>query len=239
MSKLITQLETLTPEELQKVAKLINKFATRNEREESEESERPAKKQQKGPKKRPNKADSRRQDLKVEHGPGRSQPRKRIIVEADDEEEVVRPRRMGRGRSEPRNGSRRDVDDGMKGRRRKGVAARTESIQVSSNPKDNKFLKMKERNSAKNDTRIDKLLWGQNEPEARPDKFEFVEARCKGCKQYFDVNPALVFVGPRGQPSFTCNDCAQSSSSEIGYERHDDDYVGPEQDDDSGDNDDE
>ena len=237
MSKLITQLESLTPEEIQKVARLINKFATRNEGE-TEKPERPTKKTQKGPKKRPNKTDNRRQDLKVEHGPGRSQPRKRIIIEAEDEEEVTNTRRMGRGRSEPRNG-RREVDDGMRGRRRKGVAARTESVQIAHNPKDNKFLKMKERNSAKNDTRIDKKLWGDNEPNARPDKFEPVEARCKGCKQYFDVNPALVFVGPRGVPSFTCNDCSQSSSDEIGYERHDDDYVGPEQDNDTDDDGDE
>jgi hypothetical protein len=84
--------------------------------------------------------------------------------------------------------------------------ARTESVQLSG---ENRFMKMRERNAEKKDTKIDKALWTDREPSERPDEFQFAEVQCKVCGMFFDVNPGLVVVdADTGGANFTCNNCS-------------------------------
>lgn len=221
---IISQLDSLTPEELGKVGNLIGKFAGRHERNQDEKIPTKRKKRQKTKKR----VDSPHQEVIVEHGTGRSKPRKRVIM-PDEVEQPNERRSTGVGRSVPRNPQNQEAQDGTrrgrhgkKGTVRLGrgggrVVARTETVVLTG---DNKFLTSKqfseERVYAKKDVATDKKLWSDNEgetrePSERPDKFEFAEVQCNGpCGLWFDINPDLILLDhDTGQPNFRCNDCSK------------------------------
>lgn len=204
---IIDNLDKLTPEELAKVGNLIDKFAGRHDREE-EKRPQPKPNRKRNRKKRQKEVDNTSERLIVEHGPGRSGPRRRIVQ--DEYEEAERPRRVGRGRTEPRNPSnqRRRQSVRKKGNSRGGggVMARTEGVQLSN---ENKFNRMSERNAEKSDTSIDRKLWSGRMPTQRPEEYEDVEVQCRECQLWFDVNPALVLIDhDTRQPNFVCNNCS-------------------------------
>lgn len=195
-----TDLEKLTPEELEKVGNLINKFARRHE--DGAES-----KPKKSHHKRNKKVDrpEPQQELMIEHGVGRKQPRKKIL---ENESDTPTTRSAGQGRTEPRkNQNRRSRSRGSRRRTGKGeTLMRTEPVRLSS---ENKFLTMKERNAKKSDTKIDKKLWGENTATERPETYEPIEVQCKECDLWFDVNPSMLMVDPDTKDyNFTCNNCA-------------------------------
>jgi len=129
---------------------------------------------------------------KTEHGPGRKAPRNL----------------KSKGRTEPRQARNKRLANGPKNRPRKGVAARTEPVQISG---ENKFFQMRERNAERKDSKIDQKLWSNREPSQRPEKFEFVEVQCIDCQLWFDAHPNLIFIDPdTKQPYFRCNDCSQN-----------------------------
>lgn len=169
MSDIIKNLESLTPEELQKVGNLIEKFAKRKSDN--------------------NEVDSTETEDIIE------KPRQKS-----------KPKRTVQGRSSPRNPANQRKDTRV--RRRgpsRGGAGRTESVVLSN---ENKFERMRERNNYKADAEIDKKLWGNRQPTERPDEFEFVEAQCKECGKWYDINPSLVYVDQDSREiNFTCDNC--------------------------------
>jgi len=59
----------------------------------------------------------------------------------------------------------------------------------------------------KSDSKVDKLLWGDNKPSARRQESGLVEARCRVCGKTEKVNGALAELGER----YKCNKCATTS----------------------------
>lgn len=198
MSDIIENLESLSPEELEKVANLINKFAKRKEDDGRQQKKRKRKKKR---------VDDNDAELIVEEQVGRKKPRKRILL--DENDEVERPKTRGRGRTQPRRQSARRKKQNYRGNkgRSKGVMAKTESVQLSG---ENRFMKMKERYSNKKDSVIDKKLWENREVSARPDEYEPIEVQCKECELWYDVNPATVLMDrDSGDYNYTCNNCVR------------------------------
>lgn len=204
MSKhpLITNLESLTDEEMESVARLINKF---NQRKVNTGEPKVRDHVDKKPKRRDHSNDEL--ELEVKRQKGRKNPRKRIVT---DETEPREFSSRGVGRTQPRRNPRVDIDSPSP-RRRKGVACRTESVQIDN--RRNKFLEMKSRNgklcnAEKQDVEIDRKLWKNRTPADRPETFEPVEVQCKVCNRYFDINPALVLTDDdTGEVNFTCDNC--------------------------------
>lgn len=185
MSKdILDNLEQLSPEELQKVANLINKFAGRKD----------------------SKIDKKPKAGKIGHGPGRRTSKKSIVVPGEDDPP---PRKQARGKRGRRESSRLQKKTKSPIRRKggkKGVAARIEPVQLSGQ---NKFDKMRERNTVNDDRKTDALLWENKEPSPRPDTFEFSEVQCQECGYYFDIHPDLVYVDRDSKEVvFTCDDCS-------------------------------
>lgn len=211
MSDIMSDLDQLTPEELEKVGRLISKFANKEEVPKTRK-----RKGRGGKRKKP--LDKKDQELIVEQQHGRTNRRRRILESEDDE--IERPR-QGRGRSQPRTQQRQNngVRRGGKGRGRGkgrgngGIMARTESVQLEGG---NRFDKMRERNSERQDVEIDRKLWGKRQPSERSPQYEPVEAQCIGCNLWFDVNPGLVMIDPdTREPSFTCNNCSRTPRGEL------------------------
>lgn len=217
---ILSNLESLSPDELAKVGNLIQKFSNRHEREDSPE----VPKQRKNKKKHKKRVDNSENDLIVEHGPGRTQSRKRIVL-PDEQEQPNEKRSTGVGRTQPRNPEKQGAVRGGRrgqtitpGRGQGRTLARTEPVQLSG---ENKFDTMKEnkrskkliRDSEKSDTLIDKALWTDREASDRPDEFQFAEVQCVGpCGLWFDVNPGLILIDQdSGLPNFTCNNCGRSA----------------------------
>jgi len=73
--------------------------------------------------------------------------------------------------------------------------------------KPNRFDEMSERDMHKSDSKVDKLLWGDNKPSARRQESGLVEARCRVCGKTEKVNGALAELGER----YKCNKCATTS----------------------------
>jgi hypothetical protein len=71
----------------------------------------------------------------------------------------------------------------------------------------NKFDSMPEKNMHKQDTIIDKKLWGDNKPTERTRSFQTVSVRCRICGKAEDVNPSLIDSVER----YKCNKCATVS----------------------------
>ena len=126
-----------------------------------------------------------------------------------DEVEIKKPSKNQQGRSESRlagktaktKGTRRDKGGGGK-----GAPCSTQAISLSGQ---NDFLKMSEKNSAKEDSKIDKLLWKNRRPADRREEFIPVEAQCQVCNRFYDVNPALLYNDPDDGIVFTCNKCTK------------------------------
>ena len=222
---MLSNLESLTPEELAKVSNLIGKFTNRHEREQDDEVPTKRKKRKKTKKR----IDEPEQKVIVEHGTGREKPRKRIII-PDEAEQPNEKRSAGVGRSQPRNqqtnhqgGARRGKAGAVRlGRGGGRTLARTETVELTGV---NRFLTSsqfkKERVHAKGDVTTDKKLWSDNsgetrEPSERPEKFEFAEVQCVGpCGLWFDVSPDLILLDyDTGEPNFTCNNCGKSARGE-------------------------
>lgn len=149
------------------------------------------------------------EDLIVEHGPGRDKPRQRIVLKESDK--TPDKRSKGRGRTQPRNNQNEESTNKIRKRvgKGKGAMARTEQVVLKN---ENRFLKMREKDSEKKDVEIDKKLWSGRSPSERPEEFQYAEVQCKVCNKYFDINPALVVIDREThQPNFTCNDCAASN----------------------------
>lgn len=211
---ILSKLENLTPEELAKVGNLIGKFSDRHDREVEVPKKR---KKRKKTKKR---VDEPEQEVIVEHEMGRKKPRKRIIM-PDEAEQPNEHRSTGIGRSQSRNpqnqpqqqqdhrrGQGRGRSEIRTGRGGGRTLATAQTVKLSG---ENKFLKMRERNNAKADVKIDQALWKDRVPEERREEFEFMELQCLGpCGLWFDVNPNVILLDQdSGEPNFTCNNCSK------------------------------
>jgi len=132
------------------------------------------------------------------------------VVDAEEPQEDIKPRpvsQKSRGRSSPKNqaNQRRNNNKVRRPGGSRGAAARTEPVRLSN---ENKFLSMRERNSNKQDSEIDKKLWKGRRPTERPDEFHFAEVQCKECLLWYDVNPELVLIDPDTKTyNFTCDNC--------------------------------
>ena len=204
---IVDSLDKLTPEELESVSRLINKFANRHSEDSVEQPlPTPNKKRKRGKKQK--EVDNTSESLIIEHGAGRSQPRTRVVL--DEADPAPSRRSRGRGRTEPRKPKGQQRNNVRRGNNRDrgggGVMARTESVRLSNQ---NKFLNMRERNAEKGDTQIDKKLWENRTPTERPEEYEDIEVQCRECGLWFDINPGLVLIdADTRQPNFVCNNCA-------------------------------
>lgn len=123
------------------------------------------------------------------------------------------PRKQGR--SEPRQPVQQEdyIQPVKRGIKRRGgnrpgkKMARSETVHLSG---ENKFDKMNEKFQHKEDTKTDKILWGNKKPTPRPEKYEAVEVQCNSCQRWFDINPALVYHDPDTQEViFKCDGCVR------------------------------
>jgi len=73
--------------------------------------------------------------------------------------------------------------------------------------KPNRFDEMAERSMHKSDSKVDKLLWGDNKPSARRQDSGLVNVKCRVCGKTEQVNGALAEIGER----YKCNKCATTS----------------------------
>ena len=71
----------------------------------------------------------------------------------------------------------------------------------------NKFDAMSERNMHKQDSKIDKLLWGDAQPTDRGRTLSLVQVRCRVCGKNEEISSSLVDSTER----YKCNKCAGSS----------------------------
>ncbi|RLI51659.1 hypothetical protein DRO61_01855 [Candidatus Bathyarchaeota archaeon] len=178
MSDIITNLEDLNPEDLKAVGNLINKLAKRNKQQNPEQT---VDKQESSGYDNP--------EPTAQQSAGRSQPRN-----------------TKSGRSSPRASANKRPEPVRRGRGvSRGGQGRTESVSLAN---ENKFERMRERNDFKKDSAIDRKLWGDRNPTERPEEFEFAEAQCKVCRNWFDINPNLVLLDPETKEyNFTCDNC--------------------------------
>ena len=131
----------------------------------------------------------------------------------DNEEPPTKPKtpKSPGGRREPRNAIKDSVKQITKGGKKIGKGggrtARSEPVVLSGV---NKFERMTEKNSHKEDAKIDKLLWGERQPTPRPEKYEDVEVQCNKCDLWYDINPSLVYTDPDTHKIiFTCDNCSR------------------------------
>lgn len=97
-----------------------------------------------------------------------------------------------------------------RGQQSRGGAGRTEPVSLSG---ENKFESMREKSSYREDSKTDKLLWGNHEPTERPDDFSFVEVECEICHKNCKVHPSLVYLDQdTRQPKYTCDSCVPRGS---------------------------
>lgn len=92
-----------------------------------------------------------------------------------------------------------EYEEPKKQKKSKGRAKKEETI--------NKFDSMPEKNMHKQDTIIDKKLWGDNKPTERTRSFQTVSVRCRICGKSEDINPSLIDSVER----YKCNKCATVS----------------------------
>ena len=71
----------------------------------------------------------------------------------------------------------------------------------------NKFDAMNERNMHKQDSKIDKLLWGDTQPTDRGRPSSLVQVRCRVCGKNEQISSSLIDSPER----YKCNKCAGSS----------------------------
>jgi len=233
--KIIQDLSQLSDEERAKIESMIGSML-----EEKPKKNKGPKKKSKGPQqqKQQNKSRKKRKKYKkvdnpdneviIEQEVGRSGPRKKIQLPNEPEQSKGS---AGVGRTAPRNpenqitesprrggSSRRRGSPVQMGRGKGNIQAVGQKVVLTG---ENKFEKMRDRNSCKSDTKIDKKLWTDREALQRPDDFKFVEVQCTGpfrddgvidgCGLWFDVNPALLLRDEEtGNITYTCNNCTRS-----------------------------
>lgn len=192
MSDIISNLEKLSPEELQKVGNLINKFAKRHTDSEKEIDDGP-----------PPRETVRTPRRKVDRQP-------RQVRRSDDVQEspTQMPRGSQRGHRSPRSPRNQQQENHPKHNKQRRNFGRIEQVQLTG---ENKFFDLvKRENDYKGDSKIDKKLWKGNKPMPRPQKYEPVEVQCIECHYYFDVNPELIILDEEtGLPNYTCNNCVK------------------------------
>ena len=156
--------------------------------------------------------------------PQKQRRKKHIIIPGDEEEieeEPQRPqRRIAASRSSGRRTAGRTRDEfdihahrkmRSQGRGNKGTQCRAESM--GTGHRQNVFDKMGLRNAYKADTKIDKLLRGNNEPIERRPRVEYIEAQCCRCKQWFEnVLPSQLFGDAELGSTFICDACSMEKS---------------------------
>lgn len=87
------------------------------------------------------------------------------------------------------------------------VLARTLPLTVPKGGRPNLFLKMEDFHAHKEDTKIDKKLWGRKKPAPRGTReIELVEIACRVCEDICEVRPEEI--SPEGQ--YVCNECIVS-----------------------------
>jgi hypothetical protein len=101
--------------------------------------------------------------------------------------------------------------DHQRGRKR-GKGQKARPIQIDRSNHHNKFLEMSERRLHKQDSEIDKKLWGNNKPVPRLGRTSLVEIDCYECGEPQIVSPGLVFKDPERGFIYRCNDCSLSKS---------------------------
>ena len=185
----------LTPEQLEKVGRLIDKFDRQNKQG----------------------LDKRESKSKLQEG--RDKPRQKIITPDNNppEEDTRILKRAPQGRSQPRQ---KDIQTTKTNARRrpgkKGTQlARTESVNLGNK---NKFVGMKfsksEQDALEEQRKKDKKLYltsdGQSIPlTERPEEFGgYIEVQCRVCQKYFDEHPDLVYNDPDEGIIYTCNRCS-------------------------------
>lgn len=193
MSDMIEKLQTLTEPQLQKVFRLIDKLASKNdsgaimepEESENEPDERPIKRQQ--PKSKPNSHSIRQENPSRAVGRPSGGLERKISAGS---------RKVGKSKG-----------GGVKGRKTK-TFTRREPMNLSGN-RPNLFDKMAESKQHKADHALDQKL-NISPPTPRRSQMEFVEAECSGCGDLYEVNPALVYQTDEGL-MFTCSHCTRTS----------------------------
>lgn len=71
----------------------------------------------------------------------------------------------------------------------------------------NKFDSMSERNMHKQDSKIDKLLWGETHPTDRGRPSTLIQVRCRVCGKSEQVSSSMIESPER----YKCNKCAATS----------------------------
>lgn len=199
MTDVFNDIESLDDDDLERVNRLIKKLASRKSSDQNEGDTL-----SRSQRKRRKKVDNRDDEAIMDHGEGRKRPRNRKVVTPEEDR---RQRRQSRqGRATPRTERNKRRQGGVR-RKNKGSAGRTESFDTSGG-RENRFLKMRERNEAQKDVAIDRALSGGQQPTLRPQQYEPVEAQCRKCDLYFDVHPSQVYDDPDLGLVFTCNNCA-------------------------------
>lgn len=100
-----------------------------------------------------------------------------------------------------------DDEEGVKSQDVPDTKSKRKTRTSSNEFSTNKFDSMAERNMHKQDTEIDKKLWGNNQPIERNREFQQVAVQCRVCGKEDTVNSILV----EGKERYKCNKCASSS----------------------------
>ncbi len=154
----------------------------------------------------------------IEAVPDSDEPKKRKQNRGKNEKEVDKPAPVvkieGQQARPQRTGARRqrksstDTSSVRRGQGRGSVASVPQPMFIG--PRENKFLKMGMANRHKQDTKLQKLLSGDNEITERRDPLELASAFCTECEYVFeDVHPSLVANDENGA-YFVCDDCQMS-----------------------------
>jgi hypothetical protein len=89
-------------------------------------------------------------------------------------------------------------------KKRTTQTTKSKSVAVVSN---NKFDSMSEKDLHKQDTEIDKKLWGNNRPTERSRQSSVVSVRCRVCGKTEQVSAMIIDSAER----YKCNKCATTS----------------------------
>lgn len=188
LDKLDTDNSISADEKLKKISNLLNKYRRNNAANKQNKQNKQNEKQDKQVKsQQPNRSGRRRTN---------------IILDENDIDDNIDDRTNGR----KRGSSRQRAGENNKGQliTGKNKQCRSEEVYLSGK---NKFDAMKERNASKGDIKIDRLLWGDSEPEPRRDPVRFIKVRCRVCNSVFETNPAFISVDDDGVSSFICDGC--------------------------------
>ena len=84
---------------------------------------------------------------------------------------------------------------------------RTEPMKIVKN-RPNLFLNSVESKLHKSDSKIDKLLFGDQEPAPRRSTVKMLDVQCKICGNRYTISPSLLFKDPESNDfSYICDNC--------------------------------